>query len=97
MKLKFEWGENKNAFNIKKHGVSFEEAKMVFYDPESVEVYDNEHSLTEDRWKIIGLSGCFLLKIICTEKNGLIRIISARKADKKDEEVYFYGYSKAGS
>jgi hypothetical protein len=94
MIYRFEWDEKKDAINIKKHGVSFEEAKMVFYDPKRFEVYDSEHSLYEDRWQIIGLSCCDILSVICSEKDGFIRIISARRADKKDEEVYFYGYSK---
>jgi len=90
---RFEWDEEKNAINKSKHGVSFEEAKYIFNDPNTVEIYDCQHNMTEDRWKIIGMNGWGLLTVICTENNKIIRIISARKADKKEEEVYFYGYS----
>jgi hypothetical protein len=94
MRLKFEWDERKNAVNIMKHGVSFEDAKLIFYDPKCIEIYDCGHSLHEDRWRLIGLSGYNILTVIFTEKDGFYRIISASKADKKEEEVYFYGYSK---
>ena len=109
MELRFEWDEKKNIINIKKHGVSFEEAEKVFFDPEYYEMYDEIHSLLEKRWIIIGFAGSKLLKVVFTEvpamntadntmkRNGIIRIISARKADKNDEEVYFYGYGKKNS
>ena len=89
----FSWDEKKNAANKEKHGVSFEEAKYIFNDPNTIEIYDCKHNMTEDRWKIIGMNGWGLFTVICTEKDETIRIISARKADKKEEEVYFYGYS----
>ena len=91
MILKFEWDENKNAVNINKHGVSFEEAAAVFSDPRRYEMYDGIHSLIEKRWIIIGLAGFKLLKVSFTERKDKIRLISARKANKKDMEVYSYG------
>ena len=94
MKYNFEWNEKKNKINIKKHGVSFEEAIMIFYDPMRYEMYDGIHSFIEKRWIIIGLSGWKVLKVSFTERQGKTRIISARKADNKDLEVYFHGYSK---
>jgi len=92
MKYRFEWDENKNALNWMKHGILFEDAAIIFNDPMRVDIYDHKHSLFEDRWKTIGLYGCDVLSVIYTMRNDIIRIISARKADKKGEEEYFYGY-----
>ena len=92
MKYRFEWDENKNALNWMKHGILFEDAVIVFNDPMRVDIYDQEHSLFEDRWRTIGLYGCDILSVIYTMRTGTIRIISARKADKKEKEDYFYGY-----
>ncbi|MCL2804874.1 MAG: BrnT family toxin [Treponema sp.] len=97
MKLKFEWDERKNAENIKKHGVSFEEATAVFIDPLRFEMYDSIHSFTEKRWITIGLAGFQILKVSFTERNDKIRLISARKANNKNMEEYFYGYGTTGN
>jgi uncharacterized DUF497 family protein len=94
MILEFEWDESKSNINLMKHGVSFKAAELVFYDPERSEFFDKIHSVTEERWKIIGMSGSNVLLVVCTERNGKIRIISARKAEKFEEEEYFYGYGK---
>jgi hypothetical protein len=93
MKYKFEWDKEKNALNLRKHGVSFKEAAAVFSDPQRLEINDRTHSLLEERWMVVGLSITTMLTVIFTERNGFIRIISARKASKKEEEMYFYGYS----
>ena len=92
MDLEFIWDEEKNIVNIMKHGVSFEEAKMVFFDSMRLDLFDEDHSGTEDRWKVFGLAGWVVLMVSYTEKDGLIRIISARKARPIEEEAYFYGY-----
>jgi uncharacterized DUF497 family protein len=92
MELKFEWDEEKNAINKKKHGVSFETAKRIFFDPKRFETLDKIHSIFEERWKTVGFSGLSLLRVIFTERDYSIRIISAQKADKDEEEEYFYGY-----
>ncbi|MDR0443362.1 MAG: BrnT family toxin [Treponema sp.] len=97
MLLEFEWDEKKNAINIMKHGVSFDDAKAVFFDSERFEFYDEGHSFFEDRWLILGLSGWELLMVSCTERKGRIRIISARKATKNEEEEYFNGYGTSNS
>ncbi|MDR2543159.1 MAG: BrnT family toxin [Treponema sp.] len=97
MKLQFEWDENKNTINKRKHGVSFEEAVMVFSDPERYEMFDGIHSIFEKRWKTIGLAGWNVLIVSFTESIDTIRIISARKADKNFIEEYFYGYGKTGN
>jgi uncharacterized DUF497 family protein len=92
MELKFEWDEEKNAINKKKHGVSFETAIKIFFDPKRFEALDKKHSFFEERWEVVGLSDLILLRVIFTERDHSIRIISAQKASKKDEEEYFYGY-----
>ena len=97
MELRFEWDEKKNIVNQKKHGISFEEATMVFFDPMSYETYDGIHSLIERRWIRVGLAGCKILKVVFTERNGRIRLISARKADNTDKEEYYYGYGTNNS
>jgi len=94
MELRFVWDKKKNAANIMKHGVSFIEAENVFTDPKCIERHDNKHSFSEDRWMVIGLYGSVVYNVIFTERNGKIRIISARKANKKEIERYFYGNGK---
>jgi uncharacterized DUF497 family protein len=92
MDIEFEWDSEKEDMNIIKHGVSFEEAKLVFFDPLRVDIFDRDHSEGEERWKVFGIVGCVLLMVCCTDRAGVIRIISARKATKNEEESYFYGY-----
>jgi uncharacterized DUF497 family protein len=92
MNFRFEWDEKKNKINQKKHGISFEEAIMVFSDSMRIEIYDWKHSFYEERWMIFGLSGLTVLMVNFTEKGGIIRIFSVRKASKTEEEEYFYGY-----
>jgi len=90
--LDFIWDENKNISNIQKHKISFEEAKTVFYDENARLIYDPDHSDSEDRFIIMGL--CHKLKVLVvshcykTEKE-IIRIISARKATKSENEQYW--------
>ena len=87
----FEWDTEKNILNIEKHGVSFEEAKTIFYDPNVLYMYDPFHSDNEERFYAIGISEKLNVLIVshCYRDEGkIIRIISARKADKNDERVY---------
>jgi len=87
--LQFEWDPNKAARNIEKHQVSFEEAATVFDDPMFITVIDEEHSVDEERYITIGLSKCGRwLMVAHTDREGRIRIISARKATKKEEQFY---------
>jgi uncharacterized DUF497 family protein len=90
MGLKFEWDKRKAETNIKKHGVSFEEASTVFGDPLANIFDDEEHSQDEDREIIIGHSTLRrLLIVFFTERaRDLIRIFSARKATKKERKDY---------
>ncbi|MDR3020457.1 MAG: BrnT family toxin, partial [Treponema sp.] len=91
MEIRFEWDENKNVLNQINHGISFETAKMVFSDPKRYEMFDFEHSLFEERWQTVGMAGWLLLAVIFTEKDDVIRIITAQKASKSKQEEYFYG------
>ena len=92
MNIDFEWDEEKNVKNIRKHKINFELAKKVFFDPKRFEIIDKKHSLNEERLKTVGFSGVALLSVIFTERDDSVRIISARKAEKDEEEEYFYGY-----
>lgn len=86
----FEWDENKNRINIKKHGISFEEAKTVFNDRDSVVLDDEEHSQDEDRFIILGVSKSANLLMVChcIREEDIIRIITARKATKTEFKKY---------
>ena len=89
--IKFEWNPAKAASNLKKHGVSFEEAQTVFYDEFAVQFYDEPHSAEEDRFLMLGMrSGAHLLLVCHCERDGgdIIRIISARKATKQESAHY---------
>ncbi len=90
--IEFEWNPVKEASNIRKHGISFEEAKSVFYDEFAVQFYDSENSgFGEDRFLMLGLSNESRMLMIChCERNSgnTIRIISARKATKKERKFY---------
>lgn len=87
--MRFEWDDEKAISNLEKHGVSFGEATEVFYDPNALEEYDTEHSDEENRFFIIGLSSRRLLYVIYAERTGdVVRIISARRADKAELENY---------
>lgn len=89
--IKFEWDENKNRINQKKHGISFDEAKTVFYDEEALVIDDPEHSEEEDRFIILGLSSKANLLVVChccRDSDTIIRIISARKATRTETGYY---------
>lgn len=89
--LKFEWNPNKNESNKKKHGLSFETAKEVFYDEFAVLFDDPDHSVEEDRFLIIGMTRTEQICIVSHCYRGdenTIRIISARRATKTERQVY---------
>lgn len=82
----------KNEVNKKKHGVSFDEAKTVFYDENAIRYYDPDHSDDEDRFLMVGVSQKLRILIVChcfREDDSVIRIISARKATKGEEDNYW--------
>ena len=97
MELLFEWDENKARENLKKHKVSFEEAKTVFNDPLLITFPDEEHSGTEDRYISIGTSAPNkVLLVIHTERETaedtlIIRLISCRKATASEQKTYEEG------
>lgn len=83
-----EWDTNKNEINKKKHGVSFEAAALVFADEHYLELYDDEHSIDEDRYIAIGLVEDILF-VVHTMRNEKIRMISARLATKQERRFYY--------
>jgi len=87
--LTFEWNEEKAKRNLRKHKVSFEEAKTVFNDPFSITISDPQHSIEEDRYVDIGCSSKGrVLVVVYTERKSNIRIISCRKATESERRVY---------
>ena len=85
----FEWDEDKAEENLRKHGISFEEAQTVFNDPLAITIPDPDHSLAEDRFITIGLSNKRrVLVAIYTERRQKIRLISARKASRAERNKY---------
>jgi uncharacterized protein len=89
MQTLFEWDEDKARSNVRKHGVSFDEAQTVFTDEFSITIPDPEHSDEEERLLILGLSHRkHLLVVIYTERGKRIRLISARKANRKERKEY---------
>lgn len=87
--MTFTWDSNKNLSNIKKHGISFSEAITTITDPLSIHLYDEAHSISEDRWLAIGNTDGRVLVVSFTMQGDDYRIISARKATKVEEELYF--------
>ncbi len=89
--IKFDWDQAKASANLKKHGISFEEAKSVFYDEFAVQFFDEEHSSDEARFLMLGMSSGAKLLLVChceREHGEVIRIISARKATKREGAFY---------
>jgi uncharacterized protein len=91
-KLTFEWDKRKEKLNIKKHGVSFEEARSAFYDENAIQYLDPDHSEEEERFILLGISYKLRALVVChcvRESDIVIRIISARKADNGEEKEYW--------
>lgn len=89
--LRFEWDETKNRLNVRKHGVSFEEAQTVFGDDDAIRYFDPDHSEHEDRFIMLGLSFKLRVLVVChcyRETESVIRIVSARKATKQEAGHY---------
>ncbi|TXL12757.1 hypothetical protein BMR06_17175 [Methylococcaceae bacterium HT5] len=86
------WDNNKNKINVSKHGVSFDEAQTAFYDEYAIQFFDPEHSEKEDRFLLLGTSFKLKTLVVChcfREEEAIIRIISARKADKDESKAYW--------
>lgn len=89
--LRFEWDEPKAKQNVRKHGVSFEEAQTVFGDDHAIRFYDPDHSDDEDRFIMLGVSFKLRILVVChcyQESDSVIRIISARKATRQESAHY---------
>lgn len=89
--IRFEWDAAKARANLGKHGVSFEEAQSVFYDEFAVQFFDDGHSADEERFLMLGMStGARLLLVCHCEREGgeVVRIISARKATRRESAFY---------
>ena len=80
--------EEKNQLNLKKHGIDFETAMFVFNDLQRIEIYDVEHSISEDRYNTIGMVHDVLF-VVYTERKENIRLISARLATKTERSIYY--------
>ncbi len=91
--MEFEWDENKNQKNILKHKIDFADAIHVFIDKDRIEKLDARRHYNEDRWETLGITEFGVLVIIYTERNegNTVRIISARKANKRERKYYKNG------
>jgi len=87
--VEIEYDEHKNLTNIRKHGLSFETASSAFNDPAAVIIYDEDHSITEDRYNLIGAVKGGILFIVYTMRGEMIRLISARPATKRERKRYY--------
>ncbi|MFA7419725.1 MAG: BrnT family toxin [Melioribacteraceae bacterium] len=90
--MRFVWDQNKNLANIKKHKISFEEAGTVFFDDKARLIHDPEHSASEERFIILGITNKLRLLVVVhtyKENDDVIRIISARKATKTETNYYY--------
>ena len=89
--IEFEWSQPKARANLRKHGVSFEEAKSVFYDEYARQFFDEDHSDREERFILLGKSNRSRILIVChceRDSGNIIRIISARRATAKERKFY---------
>ncbi|MGD1043540.1 MAG: BrnT family toxin [Sedimentisphaerales bacterium] len=92
MTLRFEWNRKKTLLNIRKHGITFEEASKIFGDSLSLTIPDSYHSIGEDRFITIGTSAKGgIIVVVHTEHHDVIRIISARKATRNERKQYELG------
>ena len=89
--MQFEWDDEKEKINIVKHGIDFTTAARVFKDRNRLELYDEAHSDTEDRYITIGIIDgiAYLVMVVYTEREESIRLISARKATKQERRMYY--------
>ena len=88
--MEFEWDENKRISNLIKHRIDFIEVKVVFYDPYRIEKIDGRKDYGEIRTNTIGKFKDEIIAVVAhTDRNGIIRIISARQANKKERRIYY--------
>jgi uncharacterized DUF497 family protein len=89
--IQFDWDPKKAAENVKKHGVTFEEARTVFFDERAKLIDDPDHSEDEDRFVLLGVSNTLKVILVChcyRQEGNVIRIISARKASRHETKQY---------
>jgi uncharacterized DUF497 family protein len=89
--IQFDWDQKKAAENVKKHGVTFEEARTVFFDERAKLIDDPDHSEDEDRFVLLGVSNSLKVILVChcyRQEGNVIRIISARKASRHETKQY---------
>jgi uncharacterized DUF497 family protein len=89
--IRFEWDPRKDLENQRKHGVSFAEARTVFFDEQAVQFFDEAHDEDEDRFIMLGMSGRLRVLVVrhCERQAGqVLRIISARRATKTERQFY---------
>lgn len=88
--MRFEWDDNKNLANNRKHGIDFRDAVYVFSDPYALNIPDDEHSDEEERWVLLGkdLREMVLVVIHTDRESDVIRLISARKATRNEQAIY---------
>ena len=89
--LRFERDDRKNAQNRRKHGISFEEAQTVFFDEQALLIADPDHSKQEEQFILLGLSSVLRTLVVChcyRQEGDVIRLISARRADRQEREKY---------
>ena len=89
--MQFDWDDDKEKSNIEKHGIDFSTAALVFGDNNRIEKYDELHSINEDRYITIGSINevAIIVMVVYTEREELVRIISARLATKREKEAYY--------
>jgi uncharacterized protein len=95
--LHFEWDESKESQNRRKHGISFEEARTAFFDEEALLISGPDHSEHKERFILPGLSSTLRTLVVChcyRQEGDVIRLISARRADKHERELYGKRWTK---
>jgi uncharacterized protein len=85
----FEWDDAKNDANFANHGVTFEHARLAFADPSAVGEYDDRFSYGEHRYTLVGMVQGTLIFVAYTERDDKVRIISARRATKHEQDDYY--------
>jgi uncharacterized protein len=90
--ITFQWDKHKNSLNKNKHGITFDEAQTVFFDENALLIHDPDHSDNEDRFILLGMSSKLRTLVVChcyRKDNEVIRIISARKATRGEQNRYW--------
>ncbi len=93
--MDFTWDDKKAEGNARKHGIDFSTAALAFFDPGRIEEYDAAHSGGEDRWLLLGLVRTTVVFVVYTERDAVVRIISARKANKNEREDYYKAQTRS--